>query len=117
MHKTPSASGGIWHRAPHGAPRLDEAAVLGLPILVLQGERDYQVTLDDFRLWEQALASKSFACLATYEDLDHLFRSGSGPSGPADYERPEPLDKRVIEDISGWIENRRCPDRVAAPAP
>jgi dienelactone hydrolase len=91
-----------------------EAAELGLPILVLQGERDYQVTLEDFERWRQALASKPFACLVTYEGLDHLFRSGTGPSGPEDYSRQAPVEARVIDDIAGWIEERRCP-RSAAP--
>jgi dienelactone hydrolase len=86
-----------------------EAAELGLPILVLQGERDYQVTLEDFERWRQALASRPFACLVSYEGLDHLFRSGTGPSGPADYNRQAPVEARVIEDIAGWIEDRTCP--------
>jgi dienelactone hydrolase len=86
-----------------------EAAALGLPILVLQGERDYQVTLEDFARWRTALEGKPFACLATYPELDHLFRSGTGPSTPADYSRPAKLDPRVVEDVAGWILERRCP--------
>jgi dienelactone hydrolase len=95
-----------------------EAAALGLPILVLQGERDYQVTLEDFGRWEQALASKPFACLETYAGLDHLFRAGTGPSGPEDYNRQVPVDRGAIQDIALWIEEGRCPgtDRVPAAA-
>jgi dienelactone hydrolase len=85
------------------------AARAGLPILVLQGGRDYQVTLRDFARWKQALAGKSFACLATYDDLDHLFRRGTGPSSPADYERRAPVDERVLDDLAAWIRTSRCP--------
>jgi fermentation-respiration switch protein FrsA (DUF1100 family) len=85
-----------------------EAAALGLPILVLQGERDYQVTLDDFARWKSALAGKSFACLRTYPELDHLFRTGSGASSPLDYERAQPVAPSVIEDIAVWILGRQC---------
>jgi len=34
------------------------AATLGMPILVLQGERDYQVTMGDYAGWRAALAGK-----------------------------------------------------------
>ena len=30
-----------------------EAADITVPVLVLQGEEDYQVTMDDFRIWEE----------------------------------------------------------------
>jgi dienelactone hydrolase len=104
-----------YHRdlAEHDPPV--EAAELGLPVLVLQGGRDFQVTLEDFRGWDAALSSKPFACLVTYEKLDHLFRSGTGPSGPQDYDRQAPVDARVLEDISGWIHERRCPRRAVDP--
>jgi alpha-beta hydrolase superfamily lysophospholipase len=85
------------------------AAALGLPVLVLQGKRDYQVTMEDFRRWEEALAGRPYACLVAYDDLDHLFRSGTGRSRPQDYERAVPLASRVIEDIAAWIRDRRCP--------
>jgi dienelactone hydrolase len=88
------------------------AARLALPILVLQGERDYQVTLEDHGRWRAALAGRPFACLATYPELDHLFRRGEGPSGPADYERRAPLDPRVLDDIAAWIRTAHCPGRV-----
>jgi len=85
-----------------------EAAALQLPTLVLQGSRDYQITLDDFARWREALEGKPFACLHVYEGLDHLFRRGSGPSGPTDYDLARPLDPRVIEDVAQWILSGRC---------
>jgi dienelactone hydrolase len=86
-----------------------ETAGLGLPCLILQGERDYQVTMDDFGRWKAALAGKPFACLIVYPGLDHLFREGSGASGPADYETRVPVAGHVINDIGAWIQERRCP--------
>jgi len=86
------------------------AAGLELPILVLQGKRDYQVTTRDFEKWKKALSGKPFACLIIYDDLDHLFRKGTGFSGPHDYERIEPVDGKVIEDIADWIKTGACPE-------
>jgi alpha-beta hydrolase superfamily lysophospholipase len=85
------------------------AAEVELPTLVLQGSRDYQVTLDDFRRWERALSDRSGACLKLYEGLDHLFRSGDGPPGPHDYDRAQPMEDEVIEDIAAWMKSiGRC---------
>ena len=91
----------------HDPPQL--AAASGLPYLVLQGGRDYQVTLDDFARWRAALGNRANACLVVYDDMDHLFRPGKGPSRPGDYERAEPVSQRVIGDIADWIVERRCP--------
>jgi dienelactone hydrolase len=115
---TPPAAGqdllgapfGYWaDLAAHDAPA--EAAGLGLPILVLQGARDYQVTLDDFALWHDALEDAAGACLVLYDGLDHLFREGSGKSGPEDYAEAAPVSPAVIVDVTGWLLERSCPER------
>ena len=85
------------------------AAALGLPVLVLQGERDYQGTMEDFARWRAALAGKDGACLRSYEGLDHLFRHGTGPSDPASYQRPGPFAPRVLDDLAAWISSGACP--------
>ncbi|MGE5327450.1 MAG: alpha/beta fold hydrolase [Deltaproteobacteria bacterium] len=83
------------------------AARLKIPILVLQGERDYQVTLRDFEGWKEALAGNKRATFTVYPGLTHLFMPsaapGSGPATPADYERPGHVSESVIADISKWI--------------
>jgi dipeptidyl aminopeptidase/acylaminoacyl peptidase len=80
------------------------AAQLSIPILVLQGERDYQVTLaDDFPAWKSALASKKNVTLRTYPGLTHAFTRGEGPPSPAEYEKPEHVDEKVIDDIAAFL--------------
>jgi alpha-beta hydrolase superfamily lysophospholipase len=66
------------------------AAALTIPVVVLQGGRDYQVSRADFERWQKALAGRRSATLRWYPELDHLFATGSGPPGPADYQRPGP---------------------------
>jgi alpha-beta hydrolase superfamily lysophospholipase len=82
---------------------------LALPVLVLQGGRDYQVTLDDLSGWRRALDGKPFACVRVYDSLNHLFQHGEGRSGPADYDDRVPFDEGVIDDVAGWILDRTCP--------
>jgi len=86
-------------------------ATLELPCLVLQGARDYQVTLEDFARWRDALAGSTKACLRVYDDLDHLFRPGSGPSGPSDYDVYGAVDPAVIDCIARWIHTQACCSR------
>jgi fermentation-respiration switch protein FrsA (DUF1100 family) len=77
---------------------------LTLPTLVLQGERDYQVTMTDFGIWQTAAKKrKGQTAFITYPKLNHLFIAGEGPSKPAEYQLPGSLDAKVVKDISEWI--------------
>ena len=87
-----------------------EAAALDLPVFVLQGGRDYQVTLEDFARWQKTLAERPGACLEVYDSLDHLFRHGTGASTPQDYERPAPVAPEVLDDLAAWIGDGSCPN-------
>ena len=73
------------------------------PMLVLQGERDYQVTMDEFARWKAALGSKSNATFHSYPALNHLFIAGTGKSLPAEYETAGHVDEAVVRDIAEWI--------------
>jgi fermentation-respiration switch protein FrsA (DUF1100 family) len=52
------------------------------PMLILQGERDYQVTPEEFGKWKAALGSRQDVTFQSYETLNHLFIAGTGPSLP-----------------------------------
>jgi fermentation-respiration switch protein FrsA (DUF1100 family) len=80
------------------------AARLNVRLLVLQGERDYQVTMADFDRWKRALGSRRNATLRSYPALNHRFMAGSGPSTPREYEIPSHVAEDVIRDIAAWIE-------------
>jgi dienelactone hydrolase len=80
------------------------AKTLEMPLLVLQGGRDYQVTAaEDFEGWKTAMAGKANATLHLYPDLNHLFISGQGPSTPAEYEKEGHVSPEVVADIARWI--------------
>lgn len=80
-----------------------EAKKIEKPVLVIQGERDYQVTMDDYRGWKDALSGKKNVSFITYPLLNHLFIPGKGKSKPGEYMKPGNVSKKVIEDISRWI--------------
>ena len=76
---------------------------LRCPILVLHGDRDYQVGRDEFQTWVTALSDRKGASFKSYPSLNHLFVSGVGPSTPAEYQVPGHVDPLVIDDIAIWI--------------
>ncbi len=73
------------------------------PIFVLQGERDYQVTIEDFNGWKKVLDGNKKATLKLYPKLNHLFIYGENKSIPSEYYEPNHVEKVVIDDISNWI--------------
>jgi dienelactone hydrolase len=82
----------------------DVAAKLAIPILVLQGERDYQVTLaDDFPAWKAALGTRKTVAFHTYPLLSHAFAPAGTPPSPADYDKPGHVDPQVIADIAAFL--------------
>ena len=79
------------------------AASLKMKLLVLQGERDYQVTMAEFERWKRALDGRRDVTLRSYPGLNHLFMAGSGASAPAEYQVPSHVAEEVVRDISAWI--------------
>lgn len=81
----------------------DAAKRLKQPMLILQGERDYQVTKADFDGWKAALSARRNVTLKAYPTLNHLFIEGQGPATPAEYEEPGHVAPAVVDDIAAWI--------------
>ncbi|MDZ5087954.1 MULTISPECIES: alpha/beta hydrolase family protein [Mycobacteriaceae] len=81
------------------------AAQLDLPMLIMQGGRDYQVTVtDDLAGWQNGLADRDNVTIRVYPADDHLFFPGSGPSTPASYEPAQHVDEAVVTDIVRWVD-------------
>lgn len=77
-------------------------ANLEIPVLILQGERDYQVTMKDFEGWSR-FASEERISLRVYSKLNHLFMEGEGKSTPQEYYKENHIPEYVIKDIAEWI--------------
>jgi dienelactone hydrolase len=76
------------------------------PALILQGERDYQVTMTDFKLWQKAAKKrKAPTVFISYPSLNHLFIAGEGLSKPSEYNTSGSLNEKVVTDISTWIKD------------
>jgi dienelactone hydrolase len=91
-------------RAYHPA---ETAAKLAIPMLILQGGRDYQVTKPDYEGWQKTLAGHSNATLKWYPSLNHLFmtgpQNGSGTTTPQEYDMPGHVSAETVNDIAAWV--------------
>jgi hypothetical protein len=77
---------------------------LAKPMLILQGGRDYQVTVaDDLALWKAAVGDRPDVTIRVYDADNHMFTTGTGPSTPAEYSTPANIDPAVIDDIARWL--------------
>ena len=76
------------------------AAKLKLPIFVLQGERDYQVTMEDFAFWRFGLWRNKNAFFKSYPKLNHLLQEGTGKATPMEYSRASSVPAYVLNVIA-----------------
>jgi dienelactone hydrolase len=81
-------------------------ATLDRPFLLLQGERDYNVTMVDHEMWKKALAGRSDTVAKSYPTLNHLFIEGVGKATPAELTKGGYVHESVVEDIAAWIKAR-----------
>ena len=80
-----------------------DATKIKRPMYILQGERDYQVTMTDFGNWKEALASQDNVQFKSYPSLNHLFIAGKGKSTPSEYSVRGNVSESVLDDIVDWI--------------
>lgn len=79
------------------------AFALKQPLMLVQGERDYQVTMVDYALWCTGLMMRAGVTYCCYPKLNHLMREGEGPASPMEYATPKPLPQQLITDLVRFI--------------
>ncbi|MDQ3071322.1 MAG: alpha/beta fold hydrolase [Acidobacteriota bacterium] len=89
----------------------EAARVITRPLLVLQGERDYQVMPAEYERWKTSLAGRAGVTFKSYPALNHLFIAGTGRSVPLEYSLPGHVAEEVVRDIADWIKVRISHER------
>ena len=85
---------------------VETAKKLKLPILILQGERDYQVTMEDFGNWRMGLMRNRNVQFKSYPKLNHMLQEGVGKSTPLEYNNYAQIPEYVIIDIANFINDK-----------
>ncbi len=82
---------------------LQEAEEITRPVLLLQGEEDYQVTMEDFAIWKNTFGEKENWQMISYPGLTHPFTPGLKTEGAAAYTNAGKVSTQVTDDIAGFI--------------
>jgi hypothetical protein len=80
-----------------------DAKKLGVPMLILQGGRDFQVGPVEFDTWKTAMAGRNSVTMKSYPALNHLFVAGDGKSTEEEYRKPGHVSAEVIDDIAKFV--------------
>lgn len=82
----------------------DAAQALTVPLLFLQGEADFQVSMTaDFGGWKSLLDGRPSVTFASFPGLNHLFMPTQGLATTADYDAPATVDPAVTDAIAAWL--------------
>lgn len=73
------------------------------PILLLQGTRDYEVTVSEYDKWLDIFKNKTNVTSYLFDGLNHLMIYGEGPMGPDEYMVAGQVDSQVVDAIQGFI--------------
>lgn len=84
---------------------LVQAQQVQQPMLFIQGGRDYQVTTADFELWQSALQNKPEVLFQYYDNLNHLFMTGTGKSTPSEYQQKGIVSNEVSLTIIDFVKH------------
>ncbi|KAF1709476.1 hypothetical protein CSC70_11170 [Pseudoxanthomonas kalamensis DSM 18571] len=93
---------GYW-RAFERVDPVADAKALQLPLLLLQGGRDFQVVDADWQRWQAAFGKDPRVTLRHYPALNHLGIAGQGPGSLAEYQQAGHVDPQLIDDAAAWI--------------
>lgn len=85
---------------------LDVAKTLSLPILLIQGGRDYNVTKKDYDLWLEAMKGKPNFRSVYFEELDHMFFVGQGKARPDDVTKLNYASEKVTNKMAEFINGK-----------
>jgi len=99
------ASGRYW-KGFFARDPVKDITQLPQPALILQGDKDYQVTVtDDLPIWEKALkaSGKTNYKVVRFPTHNHLFVSIKGESTGEEYKVAGHVDPEVIDTIAAWV--------------
>lgn len=73
------------------------------PMLLLQGENDWQVPMSQLEGWKKTLSNRTDVTYKSYAKLNHLLTEYEGPSTGIEYSRSANVPADLIQDMADWI--------------
>ena len=88
-------------------PSVDYLKDLNKPILIMQGDKDFQASIEkDFNLYKELLKNKENVTFKLYQNLNHAFVPsvyGNIIKAKKEYNVKQSVCDYVIDDISTWV--------------
>ncbi|HET8829090.1 MAG TPA: DUF3887 domain-containing protein [Pelobium sp.] len=82
------------------------AKKLSQRIFIIQGGNDFQVSRQNFDIWQKALQGKRNVDFKLYPMLNHLFAFVSEKGDNRQYAIPANVDQTLIGDLASWINQK-----------
>ena len=98
-----AGASGYYYKEMDAHPAADYLSVITKPVLIMQGDKDFQIYADkDYKEYQTIFGEKSNVTFKLYHGLNHLFMTST--TGTADeYKTANNVDENVLKDISDWI--------------
>lgn len=77
------------------------------PLLILQGENDWQVSMKQFEVWKKELSGKQHVQFKSYPHLNHLLTEFDQISIGLEYGIPANVSLELIKDIAKWVHEQK----------
>ncbi|MCH5264686.1 MAG: DUF3887 domain-containing protein [Lachnospiraceae bacterium] len=75
-----------------------------LPLLVLQGEADFETPVSYYEAWQELLKGRSHIAYRSYKNLNHYFLPTRQQKDATDYDGSAVMGTAPIADIASWCQ-------------
>ena len=87
-------------------PAADYLLATSKPVLIVQGSKDLNVSVDkDYGAYQTLLAGRSNVTFKLYDGLNHLFMAATTDILSTQYDVPDHVDPTVLTDLGSWIKS------------
>jgi len=73
-----------------------------IPLLVLQGEADFETSMNHFEQWKEIWQGRSHVTYHSYQKLNHYLMNAQGYDAEMEYDMENQVSSRVIKEIADW---------------
>lgn len=75
-------------------------------MFIAQGGNDFQVTQNDYNLWNVNLGKKPNVHIKLYPELNHLLSVQTAKGDLSQYQTPANVSEQLVTDIATWIKGK-----------
>ncbi|MBN2883035.1 MAG: copper amine oxidase, partial [Clostridia bacterium] len=83
---------------------LQEIKLVGKPVFIIHGDRDYQVNENEYNKWHSAVEDMINAESILITGLNHMLAYGEEQSTPQEYYQLSEVDSSVIDLMAEFIQ-------------